>query len=132
MEQENWHNAACNSGADEINQEESLSIFQREALMDRLMGDEGLAESIIQVFLEETPKQMNELHEKVTDGDAEGAGVQAHKIKGAEANVGGEIMSAVALEMEKGGRIGDLDKMTSLLPELEKEFDLLKEAMRDG
>ncbi len=56
---------------------------------------------------------------------------QAHTIKGASSNVGGEALRAVAFEMEKAARAGELKSVTARLSELEMQFIRLKEAM-DG
>jgi len=129
-EQKNRPDDVCKSQVIERNLQEFQNISLKEALADRLMGDEALAKTIIQGFLEDIPKQMAELNEKLTVGNAEAASAQAHKIKGAAANIGGKAMSAVAFEIEKAGKAGDFDKMTSLLADLGKEFNRLEEAMR--
>ena len=54
---------------------------------------------------------------------------QAHTIKGAAANVGGKALSAVAFEMEKAGKAGRLEEIAALMPEVERQFDLLKSSM---
>ncbi len=62
-------------------------------------------------------------------GDAPGAERQAHTIKGASANVGGEALREAAFEMEKAGKAGDLETVRARMAELDKEFGRLKEAM---
>lgn len=84
---------------------------------------------VISVFLEDIPEQMVGLKEPIDRGDAEKAGAQAHKIKGAAANVGGVAMSTVALEMESAGKRGDLAHLTAMMPVLENEFERLQQAM---
>jgi len=54
---------------------------------------------------------------------------QAHTIKGAAANVCGEILRTVAFEIEKAGKIGDLDTVEARMTEIETQFGRLKEAM---
>ena len=55
---------------------------------------------------------------------------QAHAIKGAAANVGGEALRAVAFEMEKAGRAGDMETLRAIMPKLEKGFEQLRQAVR--
>ena len=50
----------------------------------------------------------------------------AHSIKGASANVGGEALREVALEMETAAKAGDMELLTSRMPELVKQFELFK------
>ena len=96
------------------------------------MGDEDLAKEIIAGFLEDIPKQIHSLKRHLDRGDAGSAGGQAHAIKGAAANVGGMALSAVAFEMEKAGKAGRREEIAALLPEMERQFDLLKTHMREG
>jgi PAS domain S-box-containing protein len=107
----------------------SSLIFDRAGMMDRLMHDEELALTVVAGFLEDIPRQIATLKDCLETGDAPGAERQAHSIKGAAANVGGEALRRVALEMEKGGKAGDLDVVKARVDELEAQFDQLKQAM---
>jgi HPt (histidine-containing phosphotransfer) domain-containing protein len=62
-------------------------------------------------------------------GDKAGAQRQSHTIKGASASVGGKALCAVAYEMEKAGKAGELDKVAGLMPDMENQFEMLKKAM---
>ena len=97
--------------------------------MDRLMEDEDLARAVTEGFLEDIPRQIEALRGYLEAGDAPGAERQAHTIKGASANVGGEALRAVAFEMEKAARAGDVSAAGGHMAELDAQFDRLKEAM---
>jgi len=105
---------------------QNRKIFNKAAMMSRLMNDEDLARTVIAAFLEDMPKQISELKSFVEQGKAEQAGVQAHKIKGAVANIGGEALREVAFEMEKMGKAGDAEALAQLAPDLERQFARLK------
>ena len=104
-------------------------VFDRPALLSRLIGDEALLGEIVVGFLDNMPAQIETLKRHVAHGAADLAGGQAHSIKGAAANVGGMALSAVASDIERAGKIGRLEQVTALVPELERQFALLKEAM---
>jgi PAS domain S-box-containing protein len=104
-------------------------IFDGEEFLDRLMGDAALAKEVIALFLEDIPKQARVLKEMLEKGDGAGATRQSHTIKGASANVGGKALSGVAWEMEAAGRAGELEKLAALMPEMERQFEILKKAM---
>ena len=59
-------------------------------MLARLMEDEDLAKMVVESFLEDIPRQIDSLKVYLEAGDATGAERQAHTIKGASANVGGE------------------------------------------
>ena len=107
-------------------------VFDRRALLDRLMGDEELVKNIIEGFLKDMPQQIAKLREYVDKGNAESIRGQAHAIKGAAANVGGLVLSAAAYEMEVFGKDGRLCEAAVLLPEIELQFGLLKASMEGG
>ncbi len=110
-------------------QEMDAPVFDRVGMMARLMDDEALARIVVQGFLEDAPKQIGALRGYFEAGDVPGALRSAHTIKGASATVGGEALRAVAAEMEKIARAGDLEAMAGSLLELELQLDRLKEAM---
>ena len=62
-------------------------------------------------------------------GDASSVERQAHSIKGVAANVGGEALRAVAFEMEKASRAGDLNAAKARMVELESQFERLRQEM---
>lgn len=95
------------------------------------MGDEETAAIVLTGFLEDMPVQIGVMRDFVKQKDAEAAGAQAHKIKGAAANIGGEVLREVALEMEKAGKAGDVEQLQHLMPKLEEAYEQLKAAMEE-
>jgi HPt (histidine-containing phosphotransfer) domain-containing protein len=98
-------------------------------MLARLMDDEDLAAAVMAGFLSEMPSEIESLRRYIEAGDAVAARRQAHSIKGASANVGGEALRRVAYEAEEAGQAGDLAAIMARIPELESQFALLKEAM---
>jgi len=105
------------------------AIFDKANMMARMMDDEDLARTVAEGFIEDIPRQIEALRGYLDAVDARGVERQAHTIKGASANVGGECLRVVAFEMEKAGRAGDLDAVKIHMPELDAQFHVLKEAM---
>jgi HPt (histidine-containing phosphotransfer) domain-containing protein len=104
-------------------------VFDKAGMLGRLMDDEDLARSVAEGFLTDIPRQIDTLRGFLAVGDATGAERQAHTIKGASANVGGEALRAVATEMENAARAGDLNAVRARLAGLETEFSRLEQAM---
>ncbi len=101
-------------------------VFDRTSLLDRLMGDEELANEILSEFLEDVPRKFTALQEALDNGDAPSVELQAHTLKGASANVGAVALQEMAHHIEVAG---DLETVKACMPELEAQFDRLKEAM---
>ncbi len=106
-------------------------VFDIPGMMDRLGGDKELARELIGGFLEDLPKQISALRGYLESGDVQNTVRQAHTIKGASANMGGEALSAVAFEMEMAAKNGDLESVAARQSDLEAQFIRLKEAMND-
>jgi PAS domain S-box-containing protein len=107
----------------------TVPVFDQVSLMVRVMEDADLAKNIMELFLEDIPKRIEMLKRFLDAGDASGVERQAHSIKGASANVSGEALRAVAFEMEKAGKAGDLDAARGLMTRLEEQLEKLIEAM---
>ncbi len=106
-----------------------VPVFDRAGLLARLMDDEELARSIIDRFLESVPGQIETLREFLEAGDLLAIQSQAHSIKGAASNVGGERLRRAAFETEQSARAGDLPAAAGHFAELQSQFDQLKAVM---
>ena len=104
-------------------------VFDLVGLLDRLMGDEDLAKEIIEKFLEVMPHQIIALKEALEKGDASLISRMAHTIKGASANVGAVALQEVVSQMEKASEESDLEKAISLVPEIDREAEILKKTL---
>jgi PAS domain S-box-containing protein len=104
-------------------------VWNKQKLLERLMGDEELLKVILDIFVADIPLQIQALKAFLASGDVSGVERQAHTIKGASANVAAERLRAVAIEMEKAAFAQDMTAVDSLMKELERQFDCLKEVM---
>jgi PAS domain S-box-containing protein len=121
---------AAGEGQGKKNAERSgKKIFDYDGLAERMMGDAALAEQVMRGFLEDIPHQIAALKKYVSDEDLKGVVRQAHSIKGASSNVGGELLRGVAVEIETFGKAGSLASSMALLDELEAQVGLLQTAM---
>jgi len=127
-------NAATPSGAPQVvpstTAADTTLIFDLEGMLGRLDGDNELAAIVIAVFLEDIPAQIQTLKDFVKSGDTASSARQAHSIRGASANVGGDRLRNVASVMEKAADVGDLHAVAARMADLELEFDRLRDAMK--
>ena len=110
----------------------SDSVFDKAAMMSRLMGDDDLALKVIAAFLEDIPKQIVVLRTYLQKEDFSCSERQAHTIKGASANLGGDACSAVACEIEKACKACNSKAALAQLPQLESQFARLKAALESA
>ena len=109
--------------------EESPLIFDRATMLHNLMNDVNLAREVFEMFLRDMPSQIRDLKGYVATGDSSLVMQQAHKIRGAAATIGGGAMSALAAVMEQAGEDEDLAIVSAKMPELDAQFEALREAV---
>ena len=105
-------------------------IFDRVSFYHRVMDDEALAALIIDTFLDDMPRQIEDLNQSVRSGNLEQARMQAHKIKGASANMSGTRMYETATMMEAAAHAANIGALERLLPVLGERFEELKEELK--
>jgi HPt (histidine-containing phosphotransfer) domain-containing protein len=109
--------------------QDSSSLFNENDLMGRVYGDLEMARIIAGAFVMDMPEQMAALKAGLTAGDAAAVRLRAHTIKGSAANVGAESLRQKAYVVEKHAERGDLALAASLAPQIDVEFERLKQAL---
>ena len=122
------------SGASTVSMQEPTEsqrtiVFDKAGMLERLMHDDDMISAVLKAFLGDIPTQIEALKKMLEAEDVSGVERQAHTIKGAASNVGGESLREVAGEMERGSRTGDLISVKERMGELETQFFLLKEEL---
>jgi len=85
-----------------------LAAFDREDLIERMMGSDGLARQIVDSFIKYIPRQLAALAEAIERSNTEQTRALAHKIKGSAANVSAVALAQAASVIEVAARRGDL------------------------
>jgi PAS domain S-box-containing protein len=106
-----------------------LDVFNREGLLERLLGDESLMGIVIDTFLGDISKLITGLKEKLERKEISDLRRQAHTIKGAAANVCANNLQQLAMQVEEKAKINDLDDIEPLIEKMEQEAILLKKQM---
>src|SRR3954463_15698749 len=93
-------------------------LIDREAVLDRVGGDEDLLRDITSIFLAECPTLIGEIQEAVVSGEAKRLERAAHALKGSVSNFGALSATQAAHRLEVIGRRGELDEAGTALAEL--------------
>jgi signal transduction histidine kinase/CheY-like chemotaxis protein/HPt (histidine-containing phosphotransfer) domain-containing protein len=104
-------------------QPESPMLFDRSGLLHRLAGDVPLAKMLCETFATGLPSEVSQLRRYLSQGQLDKVQRHAHSIKGAAANVGAEALRAIAADLERASKEGDLSTSTTLARQLEQRFD---------
>ncbi|HUQ93863.1 MAG TPA: response regulator [Bryobacteraceae bacterium] len=91
-------------------------------------AERGLVETVIDLFLEETPNLLTRLHHSLETAQPGSLAQAAHSLKGSSASMGARGMAAICAELEKIGRAEDLGPAPNLLTRLESEFQRVSAA----
>ena len=121
-----------NESASGRREETVVPIFDKAAIMRRLMDDEELARTLVQDFLQDIPMQTQRLKGFLDTADLPAARRLAHSIKGAAANLGGERLQAAAFELENACQAGNLDAVKGLMQELQTQLERFQEAVEEA
>jgi len=84
--------------------------------------DRELLTELIEIFLEDCPKRLQELDQAVKEGNANGVRQAAHSLKGMVAGFNARSAQGLANDMEDLGKTDDVSKTSDLLSALLLEF----------
>ena len=109
----------------------STTTFDWELLVNRLLGDEDLARQLVTTFLEETPNRIRQIKDSVSSSDWESAERNAHSLKSIAADLGGEDLRRIALEVEQACAQHKLEAL-EMIPKMEEAFAELEGKIRQS
>ena len=105
-----------------------MLVWNKADALQRLMNNEALLNRVAALFVKTVPAQMEELKASAASGDRETLNRLAHTLKGASANIGGEVMSEVCARLEQASVSAGND-VTPLLAEAEQACATLLEQL---
>lgn len=105
-------------------------MFDREAMLERMGGDQELLDEIVALFLDDGPKMLDRLREAVARREAGDIERAAHSLKGALLNMAADPVAEVALEIETMGRKGQVAPCGDVFATLEERMDRLQQQLR--
>jgi HPt (histidine-containing phosphotransfer) domain-containing protein len=98
-------------------------------MLTHVDGDRQLLKEIVELFLEDCPKQLSDIRQAITQGDSAALMRTAHTLKGSVGNFAAKAAVDLALQLEMMGRQGNLAGAQEACSTLEKEIEHLKLAL---
>jgi signal transduction histidine kinase/DNA-binding response OmpR family regulator len=106
--------------------ERAPEILDRALLLVHVSRDQDLLARIVRIFLEDSPKMLDEIRDAVNRRDAAALARGAHRIKGELGVLAARAAFEAALRLEKMGRQGSVDEAALALASLERELERLE------
>ncbi len=106
-------------------------VWGKAEALDLLGRDEALLLELCQIFLEESPKQLQKVRQAVAEADAQAMMRAAHCLKGELGYLGAAGASQAAQQLEDMGHENDLSHAAETLVVLEREMASLHLALKD-
>src|SRR5436309_2178619 len=105
--------------------EEGNGAIDRQALLARLGGNQGLLQELAEMLREDAPKALEEIREAIRRGDADGVKLTAHRLCSSIGSFGISPAFTVARKVEALGEAGDLAGARECCASLERALSEL-------
>jgi len=94
--------------------------FVPDRALDLASGDETVLESIVKLFLEQTPERLQSIHRALDAGDATGMQQGAHTLEGTAVRMAMPKLRGIAHRIAVLSAKGELDQAAALMAELDE------------
>jgi CheY-like chemotaxis protein/HPt (histidine-containing phosphotransfer) domain-containing protein len=125
----NGHKQSATIDSQETAADDQLETPQAvdfETLLARVENDTNLAEELVELYLDSSPRLLAEIESGVKQQNAATVRSAAHTLKGALQNLSADTAANVALQLEQLGRRGDLHDAASSLSALKHELERIQ------
>ncbi|WP_340817657.1 PAS domain S-box protein [Methanolobus sp. WCC4] len=119
-----------NVPSEDIKDQPEIPIFDSQSFMERMMDDMDIARKVIDIFLESTPKLIDDLKNATDKGDISSVNSYAHSLKSSCANLSGMVLSNLAGDIEAESMSRDIETVEGILSDIEREFELLETELK--
>jgi two-component system sensor histidine kinase/response regulator len=92
-------------------------------------GGEALLQRVINAYVNDTPKHLQNLRRAVDSANAANLRKAAHSLKSSSANVGAEALAQMSKALEMLGRTDTTEGAAQILASMEQEFDAVRDSL---
>ena len=117
--------------------EKLLNIFNKQAALSRMLNKEKILKVAVASFLDESLKYKAKLNDALGRQALSDVQAIAHSIKGSAGNIGGELLSKLAADLEFSIKQGnsnfsdDSELINAKVEDIDKQIDKLYECLKD-
>jgi len=120
------------SHADDVSDDTEVEFEQgwdKEGLRKRVRGNDILVRNLVELYLDDTPEQYNNLLKSIESNDNESVVAKAHKLKGSARNIGAVEFARVTGDIERAGKAKDWQLVSAKSAELTARYHQLMSAL---
>ncbi|MGR3219487.1 MAG: response regulator, partial [Candidatus Anammoxibacter sp.] len=104
-------------------------VFSISDTLNLVGGKVERMKRLITITLDDSRKQMDQLHKSLEENDATVAERAAHTLKGQAANIGADSFRDFAKRLESAAKDGDLESVREMMQTFETEYKILTKAL---
>jgi len=93
-------------------------------------GEPSLLDELIEIFLDDTPRRLEDLVQAFEEGNAHALEAAAHSLKSSSANLGALVFSGLMRDLETAGRNADLAQATQHVDQVKHEYSRVETELR--
>lgn len=108
----------------------ALPVLDRDSAMLRLDNDIELLREMYEAFLEDADERTRRMCQAVHTANLPDLYRLSHSLKGAAATIGAERVRAIALDLEKSAKNGQLETVLTIFPSLQDEMRMLLDTLK--
>lgn len=113
-----------------VDREAGQRVYDRQALLDRVGGDEMLVTELFSIFLADVPTRLAAIDAALTDEDWPNVSTAAHALRGAALNLSADRVGAAAKALELAADARNTGDLAALAAALRHEVSRLTTALR--
>jgi PAS domain S-box-containing protein len=111
--------------ADTNNRDEHVQVWDKEQFSKRLGGNKAIQIKLLELFLDEMPRQLNELKQSIHANDLLKQQEVSHKIQGITANISANQLMTLVKQVNKLAKALQGEDIKKLLPEITEGYEIL-------
>jgi HPt (histidine-containing phosphotransfer) domain-containing protein len=105
------------------------TLFNREQLLDQVVGDEEKYQRLISVFIKDTTKYLEMLKELITKQNLNEALAVARLLGSVSDDVTARVMTRTARQIEQAAKTENFAQLSILIRKLEEQFERTRGAI---
>ena len=110
--------------------ERGEGMVHREALLERVGGDEDLLKELAELFMDDSLRLVDRIRRAVMQKDADELEKASHGLKGSVLNFEAKKVADIAQALETMGRNRDITQAQNVVDELEKRIEALRAELK--